>query len=226
MSDYIAPIKDMTFVLNELAGLPALSQIPRFADSTAEMVSTVMDEAAKFASGVIAPLNEIGDNHGARCENNSVQESPGFADAYQKMVEGGWVALPCNPEYGGMGMPEVVGMAAGEMWTAANMSFALCSILGQGAINSIETHASDVLKAIYLEKMVSGEWTGSMNLTEPQAGSDLSVVRTKAERNQDIYIMGRSSNDRECRTFGVGSHAGCASRCERDIAIYCAQVFG
>ncbi|WP_101760437.1 acyl-CoA dehydrogenase [Oceanicoccus sp. KOV_DT_Chl] len=189
MSDYIAPIKEMNFVLNELAGLPQLCQLPRFEDSSEDVIAAVLDEAGKFASGVLAPLNTFGDLNGARCENNAVQETTGFAAAYQQFVEGGWVALPCNPEFGGMGLPESVGMATMEMWSAANVSFALCPMLGQGAIGAIESHASDELKAVYLEKMISGEWTGTMNLTEPQAGSDLAAVRSRAVPESDHYLI-------------------------------------
>lgn len=187
MSDYTAPIKDMNFVLNELAGLADICQIPRFADNGLDVVAPVLDEAAKFASGVLAPLNTVGDLQGAVCENNAVQQTAGFAEAYQQFVEGGWVALPGNPEYGGMGLPECVGVATTEMWGASNLSFSLCPMLGQGAINAIESHASEALRNTYLEKMISGEWTGTMNLTEPQAGSDLAAVRTRAVAEGDHY---------------------------------------
>ncbi|ARN76192.1 acyl-CoA dehydrogenase [Oceanicoccus sagamiensis] len=189
MSDYIAPVKEISFVLNELAGLSQVCELPRFEDSSEDVVDAVLEEAGKFASGVLAPLNSVGDNEGAKCVDNAVQETAGFAEAYQQFVEGGWVALPCNPEFGGMGLPESVGMATMEMWNAANISFGLCPMLGQGAIGAIESHASDALKAIYLEKMVSGEWTGTMNLTEPQAGSDLAVVRSKAIPEGDHYLI-------------------------------------
>jgi alkylation response protein AidB-like acyl-CoA dehydrogenase len=179
----------MQFVLNELVGLSAVCELPRFSDTSEDLVSTILDEAGKFAKGVLAPLNTAGDLNGAVCDDNAVQEADGFAEAYQQFVEGGWVALPCNPEYGGMGLPECVGMATMEMWTAANISFALCPMLGQGAIGAIETHASDAIKSTFLEKMVSGEWTGTMNLTEPQAGSDLAVVRTKAVLDGDHYLV-------------------------------------
>ncbi|MFT5693519.1 MAG: alkylation response protein AidB-like acyl-CoA dehydrogenase [Oceanicoccus sp.] len=187
MSDYIAPVKDMGFVLKELAGLGEVCQQPHFADSSEDVVDAVLEEAAKFASGIFSPLNTVGDLDGAKCENNAVQETTGFAAAYQQFVEGGWVALPCTQEYGGMGMPESVGMAAMEMWNAANISLALCPMLGQGAIGAIETHASDAIKDTFLAKMISGEWTGTMNLTESQAGSDLAVVRAKATPEAGNY---------------------------------------
>lgn len=189
MSDYIAPVKELSFVLNELAGLSEVCDLPHFEEASVEVVDAVLDEASKFASGVLAPLNTVGDLNGAVCQDKQVTETKGFAEAYQQFVEGGWVALPCNPEFGGMGLPESVGMATMEMWTAANISFALCPMLGQGAIGAIESHASEELKATFLEKMVSGQWTGSMNLTEPQAGSDLAVVRTKAVPQGDHYLI-------------------------------------
>lgn len=187
MSDYIAPVKEMGFVLNELAGLADVCDLPHFDESNSEVVEAVLEEAGKFAAGILSPLNTVGDLNGAQCVDNAVQETAGFKQAYQQFVDGGWVALPCNPEYGGMGLPESVGLAAMEMWCAANMSFSLCPMLGQGAISAIETHASDAIKNIFLEKMVSGEWTGTMNLTEPQAGSDLAAVRAKAVPDGDAY---------------------------------------
>ena len=187
MSDYIAPLKDINFVLNELAGLDRLCQLPRFEDVSVDVVAAVLEECGKFASGVLAPLNTFGDQNGAVCVDNAVQETAGFADAYRQFVEGGWVSLPGNPEYGGMGLPECVAIATMEMATTANLSFSLCPMLGQGAIEAIESHASDALKDIYLGKLISGEWTGTMNLTEPQAGSDLAAVRTRAVPEGDHY---------------------------------------
>ncbi|WP_339338071.1 acyl-CoA dehydrogenase [uncultured Oceanicoccus sp.] len=189
MSDYVAPVKEINFVLNELAGLPELCELPRFEDSSGDIVAAVLEEASKFASGVLAPLNTVGDTQGAKWADNAVQETAGFSQAYQQFIEGGWASLSCNPEFGGMGLPESVGVATSEMWNAANTSFALCPMLGDGAISAIESHADDAIKATYLEKMVSGEWTGTMNLTEPQAGSDLAMVRTKAVPEGDHYLI-------------------------------------
>lgn len=187
MSEYNAPVKDMNFVLKELAGLPELCELPFFEETSSDVVTAILDEAAKFAGGVFAPLNAQGDLQGASCNNRAVQETEGFAGAYQQFVDAGWVALPCSPEYGGMGMPESVGMSVMEMWSAANCSLALCPLLGQGAIGAIQAHASDELKGIFLEKLISGQWTGTMNLTEPQAGSDLAEVRAKAMPEADHY---------------------------------------
>ncbi len=189
MSEYVAPVKDMNFVLNELAGLSAVCELPYYEEASEEMVAAVLEEAGKFAAGVLEPLNIVGDTNSAACNDNAVQETAGFAAAYKQFVEGGWVALPGNPEYGGMGLPECVAMTTMEMWNSGNMSFSLCPLLGQGATGAIEAHASQDLKDIYLEKMVSGEWTGTMNLTEPQAGSDLAAVRSKAVASGDHYLI-------------------------------------
>ncbi|MBL4826297.1 MAG: acyl-CoA dehydrogenase [Spongiibacteraceae bacterium] len=187
MSDYVAPVKDMQFVLKELANLTQLCDLPQFEEVNTQLVNTVLDEAAKFASAELSPLNTVGDLNGAVVESKQVIETEGFSAVYQQFSEGGWVALAGNPQYGGMGLPESVGVATTEMWSAANISFALCPMLAQGATASIDNHASDTLKNIFLEKMISGEWTGTMNLTEPQAGSDLAQVRTKAVADGEHY---------------------------------------
>ena len=189
MVDYKAPTRDMLFTLNHLAGLEAVCALPAFSESSPDLVASVLDEAAKFAADVLAPLNTVGDLIGTRVVGNQVREASGFGEAYLKFVAGGWPALPCNTTFGGMGLPECVGLATMEMWSAANLSFGLCPMLGQGAIEAIEFHASESLKARYLPKMVSGDWTGTMNLTESQAGSDLSSVRTKAVVDGDHYRL-------------------------------------
>lgn len=187
MSEYKPPLKEMRFALKELAGLPEICSLPGFEEQDVDVVDAVLEEAAKFATGVLSPLNVSGDQAGSVVEDKQVREAPGFAEAYQQFVEGGWVALSANPEYGGMGFPDVVGFCIGEMWAAANSSFAVCPLLGQGATGAIEAHASDALKAVVLEKMISGEWAGTMNLTEPQAGSDLAAVRTRAVPEGEHY---------------------------------------
>ena len=189
MADYQAPIADMLFALNHLADLRQVCALPAFGDSSPALVASVLGEAARFAGEVLAPLNKVGDLIGARVVGDQVREASGFAEAYAKFTANGWPTLPCNPEFGGMGLPESVGLATMEMWSAANVSFALCPMLGQGAIEAIEHHASPAIKASYLPKMISGEWTGTMNLTESQAGSDLSSVRTKAVHHGDHYKL-------------------------------------
>ncbi|MGB5324907.1 MAG: acyl-CoA dehydrogenase family protein [Pseudomonadales bacterium] len=187
MPEYQAHLKDMNFVIKELHGLEQVCGKLHNPDISVDVVDAVIDEAAKFASNVFSPLNRAGDNEGAKVVDIGVQESPGFKEAYQQFVEAGWGAMPGSTRYGGMGMPELVAGVTGEMWTAANMSLSLCPLLTIGAIRAIETHASDELKQTYLPKMISGEWTGTMNLTEPQAGSDLAAVRTRAEPDGDHF---------------------------------------
>ncbi len=186
---YTAPTKDMEFVLNELADLSGVAALPGYGDATPDLVSAVLEEAGKLASEVLAPLNRIGDEQGSRLEGDVVKTPDGWKEAYEQFIAGGWNGLAFSPELGGQGLPWLVSTAVQEMWHAANMSFGLCPLLTQGAIEAIELHGSDAMKAAYLEKMVSGEWTGTMNLTEPQAGSDLSAVRAKAEPNGDHYLI-------------------------------------
>ena len=187
MADYRAPVKDMGFVINELAGLADIAALPGYEEATPDLVEAVMEEAALLATQVIAPTNLVGDAKGSRVENGQVIVPPEFHSAYQQYVEGGWPSIVNDPEYGGQGLPKLVGMAVEEMLQSANLAWSLCPMLTQGAIHAIEAHGSDALKAAYLEQMVSGAWTGTMNLTEPQAGSDLSVVRSTATRAGDAY---------------------------------------
>jgi len=189
MSTYVAPLKDMRFVLNELAGLAEVARLPGYEEASADTVDAILEEAGKFASGVLDPLNQPGDQEGSGWKDGAVTTPKGFRDAYRQYVESGWGALPFEPEYGGQGLPKLVATAVEECFTSANMAFSLCPLLTQGAIHALELAGSDVLKAAYLEKMVAGHWTGTMNLTEPQAGSDLALVRAKAERAGDHYLI-------------------------------------
>jgi len=186
---YKAPLKEMQFVLTELADINSLTQHPGFEDATPDMVEAILREAGKLASTVIAPLNKIGDEQGSRLVDGKVVNPDGFLEAYQQFVENGWPGLHQPTEFDGQGLPFLLQSAASEMWNASNMAFALCPMLTAGAIEAINAHGSDAIKNTYLPKMVSGEWTGTMNLTEPQAGSDLSAVRTKAERAGDHYLI-------------------------------------
>ena len=185
MSEYIAPIRDMQFVLKELAGLEQVAQMPGCEEATPDMVDAIMEEAAKFAEGVLSPLNIPGDQEGAKWHDKAVTMPKGFKEAYQQFSENGWTALACEPEFGGQGLPKVVNACITEMWKSANHAFSLCPLLTTGAIEALVLAGSDELKATFLEKMVSGVWTGTMNLTEPNAGSDLAAVRTKAEPQAD-----------------------------------------
>ena len=187
MSTYAAPLKDMRFVLNELAGLAEVAKLPGFEEATADTVDAILEEASKFAAGVLDPLNRPGDEQGSVWQDGAVAMPIGFRAAYRQFIEGGWNALPLDPDWGGQGLPKLVATPVEEMWIAANMSFSLCPLLTQGAIEALILRGSDHLKSTYLRKMVEGTWTGTMNLTEPQAGSDLSLVRTRAERRGDHY---------------------------------------
>jgi len=189
MANYYAPLKEMNFVLNSVSDVDAVYKLKKFEECNSELVESILEEAGKFASGVLAPLNTVGDLIGTKIVEQQVREPSGFSEAYQQFTEGGWTSLACNPEYGGMGLPETVGIAAMEMWSSANISFGLCPLLGQGAIEALQSHASEELRNIYLEKMVMGEWTGTMNLTEPQAGSDLGVIKTRAVPKNDHYLI-------------------------------------
>ncbi|NMG27684.1 acyl-CoA dehydrogenase [Aromatoleum evansii] len=185
MSQYTAPIRDMQFVMRELAGLDEVAKLPGCEEVSADLVDAILEEANKFASGVLAPLNRIGDQEGAKWDNGDVRTAPGWKEAYKQFAEAGWTALACEPEFGGQGLPKLVATAVMEMWKASNMAFSLCPMLTSGAIEAITLRGTDEQKAAYLPKMVSGEWTGTMNLTEPQAGSDLAAVRTRAEPQPD-----------------------------------------
>ncbi len=189
MSTYQAPLKDMRFVLNELAGLAEIAKLPGYQDATPDTVDAILEEASKFASGVLDPINYSGDQEGSKWSDGSVETPKGFKDAYKQFCEGGWNALPFEAEWGGQGLPRLVSTPVQEMWKASNMSFSLCPLLTQGAIEALLLRGSDELKQRYLPRMVEGRWTGTMNLTEPQAGSDLSLVRTKAERKGDHYLI-------------------------------------
>ncbi len=185
MSGYTAPLRDMKFVMTELAGLDQLSSLPGCEEVTPDLVEAILEEAGKFASGVLAPLNAPGDKEGARWDAGEVKTASGWKAAYDQYVEGGWSSLACDPDYGGQGLPKLVATAVMEMWKAANMAFSLCPMLTNGAIEALSLKGTEEQKETYLPKMVSGEWTGTMNLTEPQAGSDLAAVRTKAEPQAD-----------------------------------------
>ena len=189
MSAYSAPLKDMRFVLNELAGLGAVAKLPGYEDATPETVDAILEEAAKFASEVLDPLNYSGDQEGSNWKDGKVTTPQGFKEAYKQYVEGGWPALPFDASHGGQGLPKLVATAVEEMLTSANMSFSLCPLLTQGAIHALELAGTDALKHTYLEKMIAGRWTGTMNLTEPQAGSDLALVKTRAKPAGDHYLI-------------------------------------
>jgi alkylation response protein AidB-like acyl-CoA dehydrogenase len=182
---YKAPLKDMLFDIKHLADIDAVAQIPGFEEAGFETAQAVLEECAKFNEGVLAPLNWEGDKNPSSWKDGVVTTTPGFKQAYKQYAEGGWQGLQHPLDFGGQGLPKTIGAACGEMLNSANMSFALCPLLSDGAIEALLTAGSDELKAVYLEKLVSGQWTGTMNLTEPQAGSDLAMVRSRAEPQPD-----------------------------------------
>ncbi len=186
---YNAPVKDMRFVLERVVGMEDVAALPGYEDATPDIVSAILDEAARFAGEVLSPLNTTGDQEGAHWSEEGVTTPEGWKEAYSQFTEAGWNSLAFDPEFGGQGMPGMLSAAVQEMWHSSNMAFGLCPLLTQGAVHAIASHASVDLKQKYLEKMISGEWTGSMNLTEPQAGSDLAAVRAQAEPSGDHYLI-------------------------------------
>jgi butyryl-CoA dehydrogenase len=182
---YTAPLKDMLFVMNELAGLEAISQLPGCEDATPETAEAVLEENAKFCSEVIAPLNWTGDCEPSSWHDGQVKTTPGFKEAFRAFGESGWQGVQHPTDYGGQGLPKLLATPCIEMLNSANLSFALCPLLTDGAIEALMTAGSQDQKDLYLEKLISGQWTGTMNLTEPQAGSDLALVRSRAEPQGD-----------------------------------------
>jgi len=189
MSTYVAPLKDIRFVLRELAGIGEVAKLPGYGEATPDTVDAILEEASKFSSEVLDPINSSGDREGSRWKDGTVTTPKGFKEAYRQYVEGGWATLPFAQEWGGQGLPKLVATAVEEMLTAANMSFSLCPLLTQGAIHALELCGTEQLKKTYLGRMVAGQWTGTMNLTEPQAGSDLALVRTRAVPKGDHYLV-------------------------------------
>ena len=189
MSDYTYPYKDAEFLIKEVIGFDEICQSAGLDEVNSELLSAIFEEANRFSTEVIAPLNVFGDRNGATMGENGVQETAGFADAYRQYVDNGWAGLAFPEEFGGQGMPKLVGTAVDEIWQSANLAFSLCSLLTHGAVESLIKHGSDELKDRYLENMVSGEWTGTMNLTEPAAGSDLAAIVTRAVPEGDHYLI-------------------------------------
>ena len=182
---YRAPVKSMHYLLRHGVDIDTILQTPDHSDCSHDLIADVLSGAASFAEDILAPINWDGDQKGAKLANDSVTAAPGFKQAYKSYVEAGWQGIAAPASIGGMGLPQSVAAATNEMFYAANMAFGLCPMLTASAIKAIDAHASDELKAIYLDKMVTGEWSGAMNLTEPQAGSDLGPIRTKAVPNSD-----------------------------------------
>jgi alkylation response protein AidB-like acyl-CoA dehydrogenase len=193
MPDYHAPLQQMSFTIAHLADFKDVVSLQSYAAVDQDTVAAVLEEAGRLANGVLAPTNWLGDRKGVQVVDQAVQVPAEFTDAYARFREGGWPGIAANPDFGGQGLPKLVSVACDEMWAAANVAFALCPELSQGAILALDRHGSAALKSQYLEKLVSGEWTGTMCLTEPQAGSDLAALTTRAERQADgsFLLTGR-----------------------------------
>ncbi len=192
MLDYRAPLGEMQFVIKNLIGMESLNSLYGNSDFSEETLELILLEAEKFAKNKLNPINFEGDREGCRLENGTVLTAKGWRDAYSFFIDGGWQGLSVSEEFGGQGLPKVVSSAVSEMWDSTNMSFALCPLLTSGAIDALEAHGNSKLKQLYLHKLVAGEWTGTMNLTEPQSGSDLSCVKTQAIPESDYYkIIGQ-----------------------------------
>ena len=185
MNNYRAPLKDMRFVMDELAGYKELSQFPEYEEATPDMADAILEEAAKFAGEVLAPLNKLGDKAGCQLTPNGVLTPEGWKEAYKAFCDAGWNGIASPADFGGHGQPDTLAVAVKEMVCSANLSFSLGPLLTTGAVEALITCASDELKAVFLQKMVTGVWTGTMNLTEPQAGSDLALIRSRAEPQAD-----------------------------------------
>ena len=189
MSGYRPPVADMMAALTTAADLDRLTRLPAFAECDAALIESVLNEAARLAAEEIAPLDRGFDTQGVRLENGAVFTPPGMKEAYARYVAGGWNGLAADPAHGGQGLPHVVGMAVQEMWHGASMAFGLCPLLNQGAIEALRVHGAEAQKRTYLPKLVSGVWTGTMNLTEPQAGSDLGAIECRAWRDGEAYRL-------------------------------------
>ena len=186
---YRAPLRELRFVLDELLQSPGLSRFPGFTDYSADVAEAILGEAGRFAETVLEPINRSGDKEGARWTPEGVVAAPGFRDAYRQFAEGGWTQLGTDPEYGGQAVPQVLVTAVQEIWGAANLAFKLCPMLTHGAVHALELSGTPQQKRTFLPKMISGEWTGTMVLTEPQAGSDLAQIRTRAVPDGDHYRL-------------------------------------
>ena len=184
MSEYKAPLRDMEFIFNDVLQVKN-SEIPGYQDLDNEFLKSILNEAGKICSDILFPLNHIGDFQGCSLENGIVRTPEGFKEAFKKIREDGWTTIDCDTEYGGQGLPYILGTAIGEMMASSNMAFGMYHGLTHGAYSAIHTHGTDQQKSKYLPKLITCEWTGTMNLTEPQCGTDLGLMRTKAEPHED-----------------------------------------
>lgn len=182
---YRAPVNDYRFLMENIVGFAQVTATKKYSEATPDMADAILTEAAKMCEAILAPLNRSGDLHPAHLENGKVRTSPGYAEGYKAIAEGGWIGMSASPEVGGMGLPMTLTTTVNEMMSSACLALQLNPLMSQGQIEALEHHASDEIKALYLPKLISGEWCGTMNLTEPQAGSDVGALRTKAEPNGD-----------------------------------------
>ena len=182
---YRAPVADFRFLLAHVTGFARVTETTRFAEATDDMVEAILASAARLSEEVLAPLQRVGDTHPARLDNGIVRTPPGFAEGYRAMAQGGWLSVAADPQFGGMGLPVTLATAVNDMMSGACIALHVCNVLTQGQIEALEHHASDAIKALYLPRLISGEWLGTMNLTEPQAGSDVGALRTRAEPQAD-----------------------------------------
>jgi alkylation response protein AidB-like acyl-CoA dehydrogenase len=185
MAVYKAPLKEIQFVMNEVLDVSSLAKLPGYEDATPDTIHAILEEAGKLCENVLFPLNRSGDEEGCHYENGVVRTPKGFKEAYDQFREGGWTSMTCDPEYGGQGLPATVGFAITEMITASNQAFGMYPGLSHGAYEALARHGSDELKKLYLPKLTDGTWSGTMCLTEPQCGTDLGLIRTKAEPRSD-----------------------------------------
>ncbi len=235
MPSYKAPVDDVMFLLSDVFHIDRYNNLPGFAEATPDLIEAVLGEAAKFCEDVLTPLNRVGDKEGCRRhDDGSVTTPTGFKDAYKQFTDGGWLGLSAPAEFGGQGLPMVMAQAVSEFLCSANMAFAMYSSLTQGAIAALFTHASAEQKALYLPKLVSGEWAGTMNLTEPQCGTDLGLVRTRAvpqrrrqlqnHRHEDFHLRRRARSVGEYRPSGAGAHRRRAGRHQGHIALHRSEI--
>ncbi len=225
MTDYRAPLQDMLFLLRDVAPLGDIARLPGCEEMTLDLAKAILEEAGKFATGVLSPLNAIGDREGARWNDGEVRTASGWREAYAQFIAGGWNALSCDPAHGGQGLPRLVSALVEEMWNGANVAFALCPMLPRGAIEALEIGGSPAQQGTYLSRMVSGEWTGTMNLTEPQAGS-ASRWQLPPAWPEDLRHLRRTRPDGQHRPPGAGPHPRRAGGRERHLAVRRAQAPG
>src|SRR3989338_2809598 len=189
MTNYYAPIEDMSFVVQELGDLEGVSRLPGFAEATTDILQAILEQSAELTSEVVAPTNRIGDLKGTYIDNKQVMIPDEFKVIYKHYLEGGWSGLSEHREFGGQGLPQIIGVTVEEMWQSGNLAFTLCPFLSKGAGRVIAMHADQKMKNTYLPKLVAGEWTATMDLTEPQAGSDLAAITTKAVPEDEHYLI-------------------------------------